>query len=339
MVRGGKNAAPFCWQRVGPPKPTPVYDTYWQFAVRRQDILRRRLEGQSQPWTTDPILARYRFTNAYRASDRVSQYLIRNVIYNADWQPTDLVFRVLLFKIFNRIETWEYLREHVGEITYDEFDADHYGNVLTCARREGVRIYSPAYIMPSPERAFGFREKHRNHLALLTSMLESGVSRRVCEAESLREVFQTLSAFPGLGPFLAFQYAIDLNYSPLTYFDEMDFVVAGPGAKDGLAKCFVNYEEYQDADLVKLVADRQELEFQRRGLKFESLGGRRLQLVDCQNLFCEIAKYARIRHPEYPGTTGRNKIKQTFRPRRDPVTLWFPPKWRMSEHFPCRHDH
>ena len=61
-----------------PLKPTVVYDTYWRFAAERQEIFFRRVVRTSQPpWTADPILAEYKFTNAYRASDRVSQYLIR----------------------------------------------------------------------------------------------------------------------------------------------------------------------------------------------------------------------------------------------------------------------
>lgn len=69
-------------------RPTPVYDIYWEFAVKRQDIFFNRLEDKSFPWTDDEILNTYKFTNAYRASDRVSQYLIRNVIYReGDYTP------------------------------------------------------------------------------------------------------------------------------------------------------------------------------------------------------------------------------------------------------------
>ena len=51
---------------------------------------------------------------AYRASDRVSQYLIRNVIYRHDQGPEEVFFRIMLFKLFNKIETWELLEEHSG---------------------------------------------------------------------------------------------------------------------------------------------------------------------------------------------------------------------------------
>jgi len=58
---------------------TPVFDTYWKFACERQSMFFRRLEGLL-PWTHDPILATFRFTNPYRAADRVSQFLIREVV-------------------------------------------------------------------------------------------------------------------------------------------------------------------------------------------------------------------------------------------------------------------
>ena len=65
----------------------------------------RRLGGTAPPWTDDPILRDHRFTNAYRAADRVSQFLIREVIYGEGAPQTteDVVFRILLFKLFNKI--------------------------------------------------------------------------------------------------------------------------------------------------------------------------------------------------------------------------------------------
>src|SRR5215472_10574235 len=90
-------------------RPTKVFDTYWRFAAERQAIFYRRLENNLGLWTSDPILQNYRFTNAYRAADRVSQYLIREVQYGVKRSQAhqEVFFRILLFEIFNRIETWE----------------------------------------------------------------------------------------------------------------------------------------------------------------------------------------------------------------------------------------
>src|SRR5271165_4654436 len=84
---------------------TPVFDAYWHFAAERQSIFFRRLDGAAVALTNDPVLQSFKFTNAYRASDRVSQYLIRNVIYRDDLpsDETNVFFRILLFKLFNKI--------------------------------------------------------------------------------------------------------------------------------------------------------------------------------------------------------------------------------------------
>jgi hypothetical protein len=102
--------------RIAPLKPTLVYDSYWRFAAERQRIFYCRLKGHSPPWTDDHVLRTHKFTNAYRASDRVSQYLIRRVIYRSDLpdDPAEVAFRVLLFKFFNRTETWELLEQSIG---------------------------------------------------------------------------------------------------------------------------------------------------------------------------------------------------------------------------------
>jgi hypothetical protein len=110
----------------------------------------------------------------------------------------------------------------------------------------------------------------------------------------------------------------------------------GPGARSGIRKCFADYGDYDEADLIRLVADSQEEEFVRRGIVFQDLWGRPLQLIDCQNLFCEVDKYARVVHPEVSGVGGRSRIKQRFQAVENPVDVWFPPKWGLNERLPSQ---
>jgi hypothetical protein len=306
-----------------------LYDTYWRFASSRQTIYFRRLEGDSPPWTTDPILAEHRFTNVFRASDRVSQFLINRVIYSEPSSPEDTIFRTLLFKFFNRIDTWTLLEAFVGEISYARFDSERWADCLEGASQNGKKLYSPAYIMPNPD--FGDRRKHRNHLRLLAFMMRDGLAKKIAGCINLRQVFETLLAYPGIGPFLAFQYAIDLNYGPLLSFSEMDFVMAGPGAKRGISKAFVSWSDYSMEDVIRIVCERQEEEFEARSLDFKNLWGRPLQLIDIQNVFCEMDKYSRVAHADV-GAGGRTRIKQKFRPAGELEMPRFPPKWGIDDH-------
>ena len=312
--------------------PTVVFETYWRFAHLRQEIYYGRLRSLSPPWTSDSILSTYRFTNAFRAADRVSQYLISEVIYHDDHRSDtadDIVLRVLLFKIFNRIETWELLRERVGRISAASFEPKRYARVLEEEMTAGRPIYSAAYIMPSP-RQFGASRKHENHLALLAQMISDRVGPQLADAANMRSAFSILRAYPGIGDFLAYQYVTDLNYSELTAFSENDFVVPGPGAREGIRKAFSSTAGRTDADVIRIVSDAQEEHFARLDLPFQDLFGRPLMHIDCQNLFCEVAKYSRVAHPGFTAEGGRKRIKQRFRAKGQVPRPWFPPKWGIN---------
>ena len=143
--------------------------------------------------------------------------------------------------------------------------------------------------------------------------------------------FDLLRSYPTIGDFLAYQFVTDVNYSELTHFSEMDFVVPGPGARDGIRKCFTDLGGLNEPEIIRFMVDRQEKEFHRLGLEFRSLWGRPLQLIDCQNLFCEVDKYARVTHPDVAGLSGRTRIKQRFLPNETPIQYWYPPKWDLNE--------
>ncbi|MCJ2134039.1 hypothetical protein MKK69_08160 [Methylobacterium sp. J-026] len=315
--------------------PTPVLETYWRFAAERQAIYFRRCANEPGPWTSDPILQTYRFTNVYRATDRVSQHLIRDVQYGPgrSQEPRELFFRTLLFKIFNRIDTWQAIEGAIGPVTAERADLEKMSAVLDGLMAKGQRIYSAAYIMPSPK--LGYARKHANHLALIARMMDDRLPERIAQAPTLATVYEMLLRYPGIGPFLAFQYAIDLNYSALLNFDENSFVVAGPGALDGIAKCFSDFSPLTPEEVIHVVTDDQASAFGRLGIEFQTLFGRPLQPIDCQNLFCEISKYARVAHPEVIGTSDRKRIKQTYRRSTNPSFAPFlPPRWRLKVTLP-----
>lgn len=310
------------------PDAGPLLSTFWQFAACRHSIYERRLRGEPEPWTDDPVLTSFRFTNAFRAADRVSQYLIRNVIYRGPSEPDEVLFRILLFKFFNKVETWELLERELGPSDLGTFSPDRAGAVLAGARERGVPIYSNAYIVPPVP---GMQTpKHAGHLRLVLDMIDSGLACRVCTTSGLQELFELLRRMPGVGDFLAYQFAIDVGYSSLVAHDENEYVVAGPGALDGLSKVFPGMNLRDAAQVIGELTDTQGEWFDRLGLDFGGLFGRPLHLIDVQNLFCEVSKYTRVSHPQFVGVSGRTRIKQTYRPAGALPQPWFPPKWGLA---------
>ncbi len=309
------------------PRLSKLYPVIWRFASERQLIYFRRLSGKPTPWTDDPVLSTYRFTNAFRAADRVSQYLIQLAYADNEAKYNTVFLRTILFKVFNRIDTWSAIVENLGLPLASNFDYLACDDLLA-SRRTRVPIYSAAYIMPTGQRA-GV-PKHRMHLHLIHEMITDGLPEKLAQTRSLRDAYLLLLAWPTLGPFLAFQYTIDLNYTTLMSHSEHEFVVAGPGALDGLAKCFESLGEFTPSETIVWLTERQDDEFERYGLEFNGLWGRPLQPVDVQNLLCEVSKYTRVTHPEVRGRSGRTRIKQRFMPAGTLPKPFFPPKWGLN---------
>jgi hypothetical protein len=318
-----------------PPVPRPkIYDLYWYFASERQRMFERRIAGEPGPWTDDPILGEFKFCNVFRAADRVSQYMIRDVCYHGEpCTDDDRLFQITAFRTFSKTATWRTVRDILGRYPILEDLADGaFTNALDQARQSNGGLYTGAFILCATD-AYGQSSKHRNHVELFRHMfLHDQLGTRLLEAKSLRAIYGLLHGYPLMGDFMSYQTTIDLNYSPLLYFSENEFTQAGPGALRGIKKCFEDLGDYTPAEIVLWMTDRQDEEFARLGLPFGGLWGRPLHAIDCQGLFCETDKYCREAAPEL--ASARKRIKARFTPTPEPVHLFFPPKWGINGQLP-----
>mgnify|MGYP006874329893 FL=1 len=280
--------------------------------------------------TNDSILRKYKFTNVYRACDRVSQYLLRDVIYNKveNYSPEDMLLRVLVFKIFNKIETWEYLEQVYGEITIRHFDVKQISFWLS-ERQAYAPIFNNAYMMTGTHKRYDYLStKHEKWLMMVKEeFLGEGIVTRILKAKSLEEVYLLLRSCSFLGGFLAYQYAIDFNYTPYVNFDENSFVVAGIGAIRGIQKCFISHGNSYEAAILYTQKHFNELQVKYGFTHFKPLRGHDPTLLDLQNCFCETDKYLRAKIPEL--LVGNKRIKQKYKPTNKAINYLFPPKWRL----------
>jgi len=313
------------------PAREEVYRAYWQFAAERQHVFLRRAAGEPGPWTDDPILQQYKFCNSYRASDRVSQFLIRDVIYRGDFSAEDMLMRIVLFRLFSKIETWLALERELGSVTRATLRGQRLARVLERLRAEGP-IYTSAFILCA-NKAFGHDRKHLNHIELVRTMFRGGaLPAAVARADSLAEIYTTLRGYPLLGSFMAYPLAIDLTYSPLVDLAEDELPLPGPGAERGITKVFPTARRCDMGRIIDWMVKNQETEAARLEIELPTLFGRRLYAIDCQNLFCELDKYARIAFPELK--SNRQRIKSTFTQAGPLPDLFYPPKWGVNERLP-----
>jgi len=236
-----------------------------------------------------------------------------------------------LFRLFNKSETWTLLTRRFGDLTLDTFDLRRFDQALMDAMDRGTKLFSAAYIMPSRGAGLTAPRKHSNLLLVLRRMLDDEVPERIFDSSG-PSAYRILRSYPMIGDFLAYQYLTDLGYSPNARFEEHEFVIPGPGARDGLRKCFSDNGGLSDADLIRWVCDNQEQLAGQFKFAPPTLFGRSLQLIDCQNLFCEVDKYARVAHPEASGASGRTRIKQKYEasPLRKLPRPEYPIRWGLS---------
>ena len=299
---------------------------FWNFAVERQNIFYKKLLNKSEPYTNDLILQKYKFCNAYRVLDRVSQFLLKEVIYSKKkYGYEDTVFRILYFKIFNLQSTWIETEKHFGEISLKTFDFNKYSQFLT-SLKERQAIYNSAYIMCA-NKVYGFNYKHENHLYLLHKMFkEDYLPKKLVACKTFEEAFNTIVSYPLIGNFLAYQYVTDLNYSHYFNWDDNSFTVSGPGSKRGIRKVFGNVKNYEEKIMETYLT--QEKALKEFNLNFKYLKNHKLSPIDIQNLFCEFDKYLREASPELK--SNRKKIKTKYKKTQGEINYILPAKWNSS---------
>jgi hypothetical protein len=299
-------------------------------------MFERRMQGLPEPWTDDVILQRFKFCNVFRAADRVSQYMIRYVCYHDEGcTPEDRLFQIVAFRTFSRIDTWRDIRNFLGHYPVLSDLADgSFTRAIEHAQTKNGKVYTGAFILCAAD-AFGQGQKYLNHIELFRHMfLTDSLGKKLLAARSLHDIYDLLHAYPLMGDFMSYQIAIDVNYSNLINFSENEFTQAGPGALRGIKKCFESLGDYKPSDIILWMVNNQKNEMTRLGLPFKGLFGRPLHAIDCQGLFCETDKYCREAVPEL--TSARKHIKAHFNQTREPLSLFFPPKWEINARLPGR---
>lgn len=306
---------------------------YFYFMQERMNMFWRKVDGTRHTgWSDDPIFRTYKFTNVYRATDRVSQYLIKNVIYKdiERYKPEDVLLRILVFKIFNKIETWEYIEQQLGlPLTVKTYDP-HRLSVILSERQLYAPIFNNAYMMTGSHALYNYLPtKHEKWLTMVKKeFINTNLFSNIMAASSLEAVYDILRERSFLGGFLAYQYTIDFNYSPYLNFSENSFVKAGIGAIRGIKKCFSDYGScYEDA--IRYIHDNiDSLRFRYGYSDFRPLPGREPTLIDLQNCFCETDKYLRAKMPEL--VVDNVRIKQKYKETCKPIEFFFPEKWNVK---------
>lgn len=282
---------------------------FWWWVFERQNIYyRKNIKQINPPWTNDEILRDYKFTNVYREIDRTtiwyhnniggSYYLTKEQNFPNKFEEIDVVFATFVHRLFNRIETMVAILPY---LTIKRFNLKAVRGILDNIRNSGQNIYTSAHLVTGVRFA-GSDDKLENILYLVEIIHRdiNKIYKSVKNSSSLEDLYKRTTQVNGFGPFLGFQYILDMINSGICKFNHDDFVVAGPGCKRGIRHIFPDTNiSFEDA--MKYTRKKQHYYFDKYGYKFrflEELGGKEvgIHLANIENCFCEFSKYYKAHH-------------------------------------------
>lgn len=276
----------------------PHFERFIAFVIERHRIYERRAAGKPAPWTKDPILAQYKFTNVYRELDRVTVW-IREHWRTPHCHNEDLWFAMVVARLINHPPT-------LAELSLPgRWNHAQFLRVMHGRRDRGEKSFGSAYIVStngqSMDKAIYLAEY------VLDAMWEHRAFYRPKPTHTLSDYHERLMGAQGMGSFMAAQIVADMKYVlPLKNAkDWWIFAASGPGSRRGMSylmnqdpRTHWKEDEWRAAlkELARLVQPH-----------IAELNLPKLHAQDLQNCLCEFSKYRRTQ-------LGTGRPKQFFTP-------------------------
>lgn len=298
---------------------------FWYWISERHAIYLRRQRGLPKPWTDDPILRDYKFTNPFRENDRGTVWLRENFLEPHDIDPdkvmshdvgcvyrrgdalvncdcavrfnlAHLAFNICWYRMFN----WWGTGELLGWQT--TWDAEFIKEVLTRHLCNGNQVFTGAHIVYSPP-GMPKVDAIVDVCSDLYHMCHAGGALVTCAREdrSLQAVFNALREVHCVGGFMAYEMVTDMRHTRLLRDakDIMTWANLGPGARRGLMRLGMPYKPESAAlNSMRELLARAHYDLPRLHdiILSDVLPG--FELRDIEHSLCEFDKYCRVKFSE-----------------------------------------
>lgn len=280
------------------------FETMYQ---RQQIWYNRFMQSSKKPWSENAILNNHKFCNVYRELDKTSQWIIKNIIRNDNYDMKNKVWKACIARLFNLIE----FLEVVDIPNYDDYDAEQFV--------EMVEIFEDGVMPSTNKKAYAIN----SWLAAGTTQ-GLGCARHIIPSlhkqlgnilfhgflggkSTVKDLIMTMRSVEGIGKFVAHEWYIDMCYfskytNESSNFTEMDWSNIGPGAEFGLRLVFPAMKKNIDTlrklvDMSKLLLpdDFKYVQWNKDTEQYE-LCEHNLSLHQQEFHLCEYAKYFKIKH-------------------------------------------
>jgi len=265
---------------------------FYTYMKKREQIRLNRLAGKPYPWTKDPVLQEFKFTNVKRLHDRTTQRYKEWYEDHWDSDPEVILLNCAIARYFGRAE---FVIDAVG--WQHEFRPDYIKNVAKLWLRSGQQVFTGAYLVTNrgikaPKEVLIVDES-------IAGIWEQGED--ICDVawsskswQAMIEVIRPIPGFGGMG-FMAKEVVLDTLLTSIWKEPPTDlnsWCPCGPGARRGLNRVHgrPTKANVREADAIEEMIF---LFHQRHDYWPDDWV--ELELHDIQFCLCEFDKYERTR--------------------------------------------
>jgi hypothetical protein len=243
----------------------------------------------------------------YRELGKGTLFVTEHII-DSSRSPEDVLFRILLYRMFNEIPSYRALRPVISNYNATEASA-----ILLRRQENGHHVFRNAWLTAGTG-LHGPGSKVREYCSVAEGVYRDKKSfyKKIMKTKNIREGWEAIKSIKWMGGFMGYQVALDYSYLKWIDWDEEDgWVYVGPGAKKGIY-WLLGEKPLTDRDLKELELDRKEpldyeqyireltqnqnRYFKRFRLKFRKWKDKDLDVHNMEFSLCEFNKLMRAQH-------------------------------------------
>lgn len=242
-------------------------------------IMTKRAKGAPKPWTNDPVLQRYRFTNVRRNWDHTSIYIHNKLDYPLT--PTRMAFACAVARRVNKIETLQAIGFPRCVVRWKPDEIKRQMHVL---KSNGQTVFGAAYMMMGGVTGDLIDATVDDILTPIVDTLWKSM-----DPKSLLKSYEAVQGFNCMGTFVAGQIVMDCHAVGLIEPDDLfTWAPIGPGSMFGLNILYGRDKKH------RITAERAAFEFRDLyGIVQPRLPVlvRDMPLYDLEHCVCEFYKW------------------------------------------------
>jgi len=266
---------------------------FLESALERHRTYKNKEAGKPLPWSSWEIYQNYFFCNVFRQYDKCSKWIIEKIVPFKRWD---------LLILYRFISTWNTFMEIEETCKLDDIQGIH--DLLEEKYHTKEKIFSSCFIR-NPRIPGGWTQTWRVPFVLIEELKRDKFDPS--DFSTLKELTEYLKMYPGVGGFMGYEYACDLEYTDM--FNPMDkhtWANRGPGANRGMSLVFLGHSRKKFPKKA-WIEGLERLFFEMQQAFGEEFPEEEITMREVEHWLCEFQKFVKYMNLMNTGTKCKHR--------------------------------